>query len=69
MKTPTPDGPMSKLRGFWAGRRMVIIAGVALTGIALHLILRYGVQSEARRTRSRCGSFWHSGGFLSSTNC
>ena len=27
---------------------MVVIAGVALTGIALHLILRYGMQSEAQ---------------------
>ena len=42
-----PDGPMSKLMGFWTSRRMVIIAGVALTGIALHLVLRYGVHSEA----------------------
>ena len=39
---------MSKLRGFWASREMVVIAGVALTGIALHLILRYGVHSEVR---------------------
>ena len=47
MKTSTPDGPMSKLMGFWTSRRMVVIACVALTGIALHLILRYGVHSEA----------------------
>ena len=47
MKTPMPDGPMSKLMGFWTSRRMVIIAGVALTGIALHLVLRYGMHSEA----------------------
>lgn len=39
---------MSKLMGFWTSRRMVIIACVALTGIALHLILRYGVHSEVR---------------------
>ena len=38
---------MSKLMGFWTSRRMVVIAGVALAGIALHLILRYGVHSEA----------------------
>ena len=38
---------MSTLMGFWTSRRMVIIACVALTGIALHLILRYGVHSEA----------------------
>jgi heavy metal translocating P-type ATPase len=45
--TPTPDGPMSKLMGFWTSRRMVIIACIALTGIGLHLVLRYGVHSEA----------------------
>jgi heavy metal translocating P-type ATPase len=39
---------MSKLMGFLIGRRMVVIAGVALTGIALHLLLRYGVHSEVR---------------------
>ena len=39
---------MSKLIGFWTSRRMVVIAGVALTGIALHLILRYGVHSDVR---------------------
>ena len=33
---------------FWTNRRMVVIACVALTGIALHLILRYGVDSEVR---------------------
>jgi cation transport ATPase len=38
---------MSKLMGFWTSRRMVVIAGLAVTGIALHLILRYGVHSEA----------------------
>jgi heavy metal translocating P-type ATPase len=43
-----PDGPMSNLMKFWTSRRMVVIAGVALTGIALHLILRYGMQSEAQ---------------------
>ena len=37
---------MSKLMGFWTNRRMVMIVGVALTGIALHLILRYGVHSD-----------------------
>jgi heavy metal translocating P-type ATPase len=39
---------MSKLMGFWASRRMVVIACFALTGIALHLIFRYGVHSEVR---------------------
>src|ERR1700694_5389279 len=43
-----PDGPMSKLMGFWTSRRMVVIASVALTGIALHLILRFGVHSDVR---------------------
>ena len=38
---------MSKLMGFWTSRRMVVIASLALTGIALHLILRYGVHIEA----------------------
>ncbi len=38
---------MSNLMNVWTGRRMVIIAGVALTGIALHLIFRYGMYSEA----------------------
>ena len=41
------DGPMSKLMGFWTSRRMVIIACVALAGITLHLVLRYGVHGEA----------------------
>ena len=39
---------MSKLTGFWTSRRMLVIAGLAVTAIALHLILRYGVQSEVR---------------------
>jgi len=39
---------MSKLMGFWTGSRMVMIAGVTLMGIALHLILRFGVHSEVR---------------------
>ena len=47
MRTPTLKGPMSKLMGFWTNRKMVVIAGVALIGIALHLILRYGWHSEA----------------------
>ena len=47
METPTPDGPMSKLMGFWASRGMVVIAGLALVGIAVHLVLRYGLSSEA----------------------
>src|SRR5476649_1164580 len=48
METPTPDGPMSKLLGIWTNRRMVIIAGIALTGIVLHLILRFGMNSDPR---------------------
>ena len=48
MKTPTLNAPMSKLLEFWTSRRMVIIACVALMGIALHLILRYGLHSEVR---------------------
>jgi heavy metal translocating P-type ATPase len=48
MEAQAPHGPISKLIGFWSSRRMLIIAGVALTGIALHLILRYGVHSEVR---------------------
>ena len=47
MRTPMPDGTMSKLMGFWTSRRMVIIAGVSLTGIALHLVVRYGMHGEA----------------------
>ena len=47
MESSTPDGPMSKPMGFWTSRRMVIIACVALTGIVLHLVLRYGMHSEA----------------------
>ena len=39
---------MSKLMAFWTSRRMVVIAGVALMGIAMHLILRYGVRSDVR---------------------
>ncbi|MDP9172709.1 MAG: cadmium-translocating P-type ATPase [Planctomycetota bacterium] len=42
-----PDGPISQLIKFWASRRMLVIAGVALCGIALHLILRYGLHSQA----------------------
>lgn len=47
MEAPTPEGPLSKLREFLTNRQMVIIAGVALAGIAVHLILRYGIGSEA----------------------
>ena len=45
-KPHMPDGPMSNLIKFWTGRRMVVIAGVALAGITLHLFLRYGLHSE-----------------------
>jgi heavy metal translocating P-type ATPase len=46
METPMPDGSKSKLMEFWTSRRMLVIAGVALAGIALHLILRFGMQSD-----------------------
>src|SRR5471030_1004577 len=46
METPMPDGSKSKLMEFWTSRRVLVIAGVALAGIALHLILRFGMQSE-----------------------
>src|ERR1035438_6590201 len=46
METPMPDGSKSKLMEFWTKRRMVVIAGVALAGIALHLILRFGMHSD-----------------------
>ena len=34
-----------KLTTFWRGRAMLIVAGVALTGILLHLLLRFGTHS------------------------
>jgi hypothetical protein len=40
MDAPIVTGPMSKLIELWTGRRMVVIAEVALTGIALHLVFR-----------------------------
>ena len=46
MGTPTRDRPIAKPMEFWTARSTVVIAGVALAGIALHLILRYGVQVE-----------------------
>ena len=46
METLTPDGSKSKLMGFWTNRRMVVIAGVALAGIGLHLMLRFGMRSD-----------------------
>jgi heavy metal translocating P-type ATPase len=46
METPMPDGSKSKLMEFWTNRGMLVIAGVALAGIALHLILRFGMHSE-----------------------
>ncbi len=42
------DGPVSNLMKIWISRRMIVIAAVALTGIALHLILRYGMHREAQ---------------------
>lgn len=48
MDTPIETGPASKILEFWTGRRMVVIAGVALAGIAAHLVLRYGVHSDVR---------------------
>ncbi len=47
MEAPTPAGPMSTVLSFWANRRMVVIAGVALAGIAGHLLLRYGASVES----------------------
>jgi heavy metal translocating P-type ATPase len=41
-----PNRPSSTLIDLWASRRMVLIAGVAMTGIALHLILRYALHAE-----------------------
>src|ERR1019366_8859333 len=41
-----PDGSKLKLMEFWTNRRMVVIAGAALAGIALHLILRFGMHSD-----------------------
>jgi heavy metal translocating P-type ATPase len=46
METPTLDGPTSRLIRLWSSRRMLIIAGATLAGIALHLILRFGVHSD-----------------------
>ena len=39
---------MPTLNEFWNSRSRVIISGVALAGIALHLILRFGLQYELR---------------------
>lgn len=38
---------MLKLMEFWTSRKMVFIAGLAVTGIALHLIVRFGLNGEA----------------------
>ncbi|MBK7406019.1 MAG: heavy metal translocating P-type ATPase [Phycisphaerales bacterium] len=48
MDTPIATGPISTILKFWTGRRMVVIAGVALAGIAVHLVFRYGVHSDVR---------------------
>ncbi len=37
---------MPNLMNFWVARSRVVIAGVALAGIALHLILRFGARCE-----------------------
>ena len=37
---------MPNLMNFWVARSIVVIAGVALAGIALHLILRFGARCE-----------------------
>lgn len=47
METPTHVGMTSKLMAFWASRGMVVIAGLAVVGIVVHLVLRYGMISEA----------------------
>ncbi len=46
METLTRDRPIAKLLNFWVARSRVIIAGVALAGIALHLLLRFGARCE-----------------------
>lgn len=38
---------MSQLTRLWTNRRMLIIASATLAGIALHLILRFGVHGDA----------------------
>ncbi len=38
------------LSEFWTNRRMVVIAVAALLGIAIHLVMRFGLQSDERIT-------------------
>lgn len=47
MTTPPPAVPRSKVAAFVASRGMLVIAGVALVGIAVHLVLRFAVRAEA----------------------
>lgn len=47
MEKTKPASPLSSLSEFWMNRRMVIIAAVALSGIVVHLILRYGIHAES----------------------
>lgn len=47
MTLPLPAVPRSKIAAFVASRGMVVIAGVALAGIAAHLVLRFAVHAEA----------------------
>jgi heavy metal translocating P-type ATPase len=48
MTMPLPVVPRSKVAAFVASRGMLVIAGVALVGIALHLVLRFAVRAEAQ---------------------
>ena len=64
VEPPVPDVPVSRLVEFWTSRRMVVIAVVALAGIALHLILCHVVQSEARSYQFPLWIVLAFGGFL-----
>ena len=52
---PPRDGLIAKLTEFWTTRGMVVIAGVAAAGIALHLILRYGVGCDVSSSQIPLG--------------
>lgn len=43
MNPSIPEARRSSFAEFWTSRGMVIIAGVAIAGIAAHLVLRYGL--------------------------
>ncbi|MFO0875353.1 MAG: heavy metal translocating P-type ATPase [Phycisphaerales bacterium] len=44
---PTPRSALAKVTAFWTSRKMLVIAAVALAGIALHLVLRFGLRTDA----------------------